>query len=309
MMTMPRSLHSFALGLVFAACTGGAPNPETASKPTVAGDKPAAQQPAEPALPNAEQLLAEAVEAMGGADKFAKLTSFYTESTLNMGSLGLTGTAKTWWRGGDFYNESEMPGVGQMKIGGLAGKTWADDPISGLRALTGKEAEQAMWSATLCLAHDWKRYFKTAETTAVKEVEGKRLAEITFSSALGDKVVLRIDMASKLPVSETFEQASPMGSMPATVYFKDFRDVEGMKIPFEQVVDASLTKAVSTTTKIELNVPVEDAKFAMPGATQAVTPGALVDPAKVDPSKAETKTAEPEKPAKGEKPAKKPAAG
>jgi len=33
-------------------------------------------------------------------------------------------------------------------IGGLGGKAWADDPISGLRALTGKEAEQAMWSAT-----------------------------------------------------------------------------------------------------------------------------------------------------------------
>jgi hypothetical protein len=120
----------------------------------------------------------------------------------------------------------------------------------------------------------------------VKEVEGKKLAEITMTSALGDKLVLRIDMDSKLPVSESFEQSSPMGTMPATVYFKDFREVEGMKLPYEQVVDASLTKAVSTTTRLELNATVDDSKFAMPGAGQAVTPGALVDPAKVDPTKA-----------------------
>ena len=292
--------RTLALCLVFCpasvACSGGAATPTAAGQP--AGDsKPAVTQPAAPAdgvaaLPDAESLLAEVAAAMCSDDKFAKLTSVYTESTLNMGSMGLTGTAKTWWRGGDFYNESEMPGVGQMKIGALGEASWADDPISGVRVLAGKEAEQARWSSALCLAHDWKRYFTKAETTAVKEVEGKRLAEVTLSSALGDTVVLRIDMADKLPVSQSFEQASPLGSMPATVYFKDYREVEGMKFSYEQVVDASLTKAVSTITKLELNVAVDDARFAMPGSTQAVTPGALVDPAKVaEPVKAEKKAA------------------
>lgn len=306
MMTQSRSLRPLALCLMLCpaliACSGGEATPEAAGR--IAGDsksvpgdsKSVADVAGDAALPGAESLLAEVAAAMCGGDKFAGLTSVYTESTLNMGSMGLTGTAKTWWRGGDFYNESEMAGVGQMKIGGLGGASWADDPISGLRALTGKEAEQAKWSSTLCLAHDWKRYFTKAETTAVKEVEGQRLAEITLTSALGDTVVLRVDMASKLPVSESFEQASPMGSMPATVYFKDYRDIEGMKFPYEQVVDASLTKAVSTITKLELNVAVDDSKFAMPGSTQAVTPGALVDPAKVEPAK----VAEPATPAKGE---------
>jgi hypothetical protein len=302
--SMSRSLRRLAV-LVLVAGTACADNKGASeAAPTPSEAKPAAvTTPAAPALPSAEQLLAEAVEAMGGAARFDALKSFYTESTLSMKSLGLTGVARTWWRGGDFYNESEMPGVGQMKIGGLAGKAWGDDPISGLRALADKEAEQAMWSATLCLAHDWRRYFKSAETTGVKEVDGKKLAEINFTSPLGDVVVLRIDMATKLPVSESFTQVSPLGSMPATVYFKDFREVEGFKIPFEQVVDASLTQAVSTTVKVEFNVAVDDAKFAMPGAREAVVPGALEDAAKVDPSKA---AVEPEKPVKGKssKPAK-----
>lgn len=298
-----RSLFAFTFCLV-TACTGsGAP---AGPLPEKMEDRPVAAPPIEPVLPDAEKLLAESVQAMGGAEKFASLKSFYAESTLNMGALGLTGVAKTWWRGGDFYNESEMPGVGQMKIGASGGKAWAEDPISGLRVLTGKESEQALWSATLCLACDWKRHFTKAETTAVKEVEGKKLAEITMTSALGDKLVLRIDIDSKLPVSESFEQSSPMGSMPATVYFKDFREVEGMKLPFEQLVDASLTKAVSTTTKLELNAVVDDTKFAMPGAGQAVTPGALVDPAKVDPTRAAEPTKATGKPGKTKQ---KPASG
>lgn len=296
-MTTLRCIRSLAISCaILGACTQGAAPGDAAPKPAEKPPAPA-PVPAAPALPGAEQLLAESVEAMGGAAKFDALKSYYAESQLSMGGLGLTGVARTWWRGGDFYNETEMPGVGQMKVGSLGGKAWADDPINGPRALSGKESEQAAWSATLCLAHEWKRHFKTAETTGVKEVDGKKLAEVLLTSALGDKVVMRIDLASKLPVSQSFTQVNPMGELPATVTFEDFRAVDGVTIAFKQIVDASLTKAVSTTTKVELNAPVDEAKFAMPGADKPVTPGALVDGAKID----TTKPAEPEAPAKGAK--------
>jgi hypothetical protein len=276
-----------AVGLaLLVACTGGTeatPKAEPSTTATKAGPEVAT-----PDAPSAEQLLGEAVEAMGGAAKFDALQSFYSEATLSTGSLGLTGTAKTWWRGGDFYNESEMPGVGQMKIGRLADKVWGNDPISGLRALSDKEAEQAMWSASLCLAHDWKRYFKSVSGPRKADEDGKPVLELSLTTPLGDVVVLRLDALTKLPVSQSFTQVSPLGSMPMTVRFKDYRETDGLKIPFQQELDASLTKVTSTTVKIEFNAPVDETKFAMPGAAQAVVPGALVDPAKVDTSKAAT---------------------
>lgn len=281
------------LGLaLLVACTertDAAPKAEATA--TVA--KSGAAESETPQALEAEQLLAAAVEAMGGAVKFDALQSFYSEATLNTGALGLTGTAKTWWRGGDFYNESEMPGVGQMKIGRLADKVWGKDPISGLRALSDKEAEQAMWSASLCLAHDWRRYFKTVSGPKAAVEDGKKVLELSLTTPLGDVVVLRLDAETKLPVSQSFTQVSPLGSMPMTVRFKDYREVDGMKIPFQQELDASLTKVTSTTVKIEFNAPVDEAKFAMPGAAQAVVPGMLVDPAKVDPGTPEA--SEPDK--------------
>lgn len=303
---LPGRLAVFGLAL-FVACTGGT---EAAPKvePTATTASKTGPEVAAPDAPSAEQLLGEAVEAMGGAAKFDALQSFYSEATLSTGALGLTGTAKTWWRGGDFYNESEMPGVGQMKIGRLGDKVWGNDPISGLRALSDKEAEQAMWSASLCLAHDWKRYFKSVSGPTKGVEDGKQVLSLSLTTPLGDVVVLRLDAETKLPVSQSFTQVSPLGSMPMTVRFKDYRETDGLKIPFQQELDASLTKVTSTTVKIEFNAPVDETKFAMPGAAQAVVPGALVDPAKVDTSKAaepEPTKAAPGKDQANKKPAKK----
>jgi len=310
-----RAFRSVALGLLISACTASSSSSESGTPAVAKGAESAAAKPAanEPALPDASKLLADSVEAMGGAAKLAALTSYYSEAQVSMGGLGLAGAAKMWWRGGDYYSEMALPGVGLMRIGSLGGKPWADDPINGVRALAGKEAEQAAWSTKLVLAHEWERNFKTAETTAVKQVEGKQLAEVTLTSPLGDRVVLRVDLASKLPVSQSFTQASPIGDTPATIYFKDFRAVDGLTLPYQTVQDASLMVATATMTRFELNVPTEDAKFAMPAAgSGAVTPGALVDGAKIDPEQAAAaraaaekaaadKAAAPEKPAKGAK--------
>lgn len=299
-----------ALGLLISACTAA---PDSGAPVVAKGEEKSAvvsPDAKQPGLPDAEKLLADSVEAMGGAGKFAALTSYYAESQVALSGLGLTGVAKIWGRGGDFYSEMSMPGVGLMRTGSLAGKPWGDDPINGVRALAGKEAEQAAWSTALCLAHEWKQYFKTAETTAVQQVEGKQIAEVTLTSALGDRVVLRIDMASKLPVSQSFTQATPLGDTPATISFEDFRAVDGLKIPHKQVLDASLTKAVATTTKLVLNAPTEDAQFGIPAAApNTVTPGALVDGAKIDAEQAAAARAAAEKaaaeqaakPAKSEK--------
>jgi hypothetical protein len=302
-----RALGSLVVAGLLTACTEGEP----AKAP---GEQPTPAQPGKPAdvpdgqLPEAKALLAEVVTAMGGAAKYDALTGYYAESQLNLGKLGLTGTAKMWWsREGGYYIATEMPGVGLMKIGGTADKVWGDDPVNGLRTLTGKEAEQSGWSSVLCLAHEWRKYFKTAKTVAVTNGEGgAELAEIELTSPLGDKVVLRVDLKTKLPVSQSFTQANPLGDMPVTVTFSDYREVEGFKLPFMQTVDASLMKMASTTTKIELNPSLAGVQFEMPGAPGAVTPGAPVEIKAPEAKAADAKgarTAPEAKAAKQDKPA------
>jgi len=217
------------------------------------------------ALPAAKELLAESVEALGGADKLKAIRSYHTVSKIEIIGQGISGTAHTWWRDGDFFVETDIPGVGKMRQGSQDGKIWTDDPINGPRALTGVEAEQSAWSTSRSLPLDWEKYFKSAETSEITEIDGVRVAAITFTSASGDEVILRLDMTTKMPHSQSFKQANPLGAMPVTVTFADFRDVEGTKVAFKQIVDATLTKMTSVNEVLEVNVEVKDDLFAPPG--------------------------------------------
>ena len=268
-----------SLSLVF-ACGGGEGEAAKAGS-----DAPAAPAPGEPAapsppaLPDAAELLAGAVAAAGGAEAIAAVTSYYAEAQMSAPKLGLSGVGKTWWKGGDFYTESDMPGVGLSRQGGQGDEIWGDDPILGPRTIRGIEAEQVRWSAEPWLVAAWRRHFDRAETTAVVEQGGRKLAEITLTSKSGDTMVLRIDLETKEPASQSFTQVNPLGSMPVTVHFKDYREVNGVRVPFVSEIDATLTQLTSTTTKFEIGVEVDPSRFVSPRAGQGAAAGAPAPPA------------------------------
>lgn len=269
-----------ALTALLLACEGAATKPTETKSAPVEAEADAKDAPAEaprPDLPKAEEVLAEVVEASGGGAKFDAIQSYYMEAKVEIVGLGVSGVAKTWWRkgeggaAGDFYNELDMPGLGLVRGGSLAGKSWSQEPIQGLRELSGKEAATAAWSSSLNLAHEWRRYFDKAETTKVDDSGGKKIAEITLTSAKsGSNVVLKIDLADKRMIGQRFSQPSPMGEMPVEVTLEDFRAHEGLTLPFKQSVDAKLQKMQQEVTKLELGAPVDAVKFGLPTAGEPV---------------------------------------
>lgn len=268
-MSRLRTLSLSAL-FAFAACTGGAEGPtpkkeEAKAEAPKAGPAAAAPQAD---LPKAEALLAEVVEASGGAAKLDAIKSYRSEVKVEIMGSGISGVGVGWWKDGDFYNEADLPGVGRITAGSKGGKPWTADPIQGLRALTGKEAEMALAGASLNLAHDWRRYFDRAETTRVEETGGKKLADVRLSSSkAGHELTLRIDLADKRVVGRTFKQPSPMGEMPVEEVLSDYREQDGVWFSFQGVADMKLQKMQTTTTKLELNpATIDETKFAMPGS-------------------------------------------
>ncbi|MDC0718540.1 hypothetical protein [Nannocystis bainbridge] len=255
--------------MALGGCDGGEAKKAEAAKATPATEaKPAeAAAPAANALPDAAELLAKVVEAGGGAAKLDEIKSFYQEMQVEILGAGISGVGKTWSKGDDFYLEITLPGVGVSTGGGKAGKLWTLDPIQGLRELTGKEAAMAEMGTSLNIAHDWKRFFDKAETTKVEEVGGKKFAEVVLTaSKSGNSVTLRIDLADHRLVAQRLKQFSSMGEIPVEVTLSDYREQNGVWFAFEQVADMKLQKLKTTTTKLELNVPVDETKFAVPGS-------------------------------------------
>src|SRR5688500_4527653 len=122
---------TLACVLSFAGCDkGDAPASGDAEAPVVANaDADAAAAPTEKALPEAEAVLAKAVDALGGKDKLGQVKSFYYEGRIEILGQNIAGDSKIWWKNGDFYTEQDMPGIGTARAGKLGDEVWADDPI------------------------------------------------------------------------------------------------------------------------------------------------------------------------------------
>jgi hypothetical protein len=60
-----------------------------------------------------------------------------------------------------------------------------------------------------------------------------------------------------------------LGPLPSTADFEDYREVSGVKMPYKVTISSPDSIQTVQVSEMKLNVPVDDAKFAMPkeGAT------------------------------------------
>jgi len=245
--------------------------PPQAATGTEQGAAPAAaaasEAPSTPpsALPDATAVLAKAVEAVGGKEKLAAVRTYYLESVMKVEAQNLTASNKLWWTEDRFLAETDMPGVGLTRVWGNRNELWAEDPLNGRRRLSGVEAEQTRWGNALVLAADWKRYFDSARTQARREHEGKVLVDVVLSSAEGDEVVLSFEESSGLLLEQQFKQVTPMGAMPLHIYYLEYQQLNGIKVPTRSLLDLNLMQAEQTILKLQTNVEIDPARLSPPG--------------------------------------------
>lgn len=250
---------------------------EAGAKPSAKAEAGAADAPADgkdeggegakgPALPDAEGLLSKAVEAAGGAAKFAEFKSFYYKGQLVVAGQKLEANAELWWKEGNFYTQQDMTGVGLVKAGKDGEMIWSQDPINGLRTLDGLEAEQVSWMSSLMLAADWKRYFSKAETVKEMLEDDTKLYVVKLTSDSGAEVNIHLDAESGLQKGMAYTQATPMGEIPITLKMEGYREFEGMQLAFKQVTDMPLASATLEIVDLKLNPEISDARFQMPRA-------------------------------------------
>lgn len=224
-------------------------------------------------LPVAEELLEKSVAAAGGRERVEAIDSFHFIGQVDAPALNITGKVETWWRGGDFFMLQSIEGIGTNKSGKQGDVIWTEEPINGLRKLSGQEAEQHAWASSLLLAADWKKHFAKAETVAERTENGKKVYDVKLTSDSGAELTLGVDAETNLVTSQSFTVVNPMGPTPVKMDLEDYREVDGIKIPFEQKSDLGVLKLSQKITKVELNVDVDPSRFAMPDSDTDVVKG------------------------------------
>jgi hypothetical protein len=227
-----------------------------------AGEKKPA--PAE-TLPTVEQILDKYVAAVGGRAAVEKLKTRVSKGKEVIWN-GTELPFETYQKAPDkSLDVLTRPGNVVVNVGFDGAAGWLQGP-RGLRDITGAQLAQMRRDADFYSdLHMRERYREMA--VAGREKVGERDAYVIVSR-VSDKRTERLyfDAQTGLLLRVAATTETPLARLPEETVFEDYREVDGVKIPFTvrvSYVDPFIgwTRKV---TEVKHNVPLEDSKFAKP---------------------------------------------
>ncbi|HJV21377.1 MAG TPA: hypothetical protein VJ570_01720 [Holophagaceae bacterium] len=232
-----------------------------------------AQAPA----PTADQLLAKYTEARGGMAKLKELQSVRITARAMMGPMEMPTVVEKNAKG--FRSETTVQD--QKIIQAFDGThAWAINPMTGSDApqeITGDAVKALQSQSDIAgplvdsAAKGHKVEYLGRE--AVGTVQAHKL-KVTLKS--GGVVISFLDPESFLEIKQVTHVEAQGQSLDIESSFEDFRKVAGITVPFaiEQTIPGAPAPVRTVIDKVEFNVAVDAARFAMPAAKPATAPAA-----------------------------------
>jgi hypothetical protein len=243
-----------------------------------------------PGAPVAESILDRYIEAAGGAQRLAGLTSFVGKGTsVSFGGFGGDGAVEIVAQAPDkratiiLFKEATGRGDQIRTYDGRTG--WLRTPLNvlGEFQLTGTDLDGSRVDAQLSFPGRIKQMLtnlRTGPPTTITDlpapfsqsvlqqgVPSEQAHVVDVVQGTGPRgllVTLYFDRQSGLLLRELRYGSSPIGRIPTQIDFADYRDVNGIKLPF-RITFAWLDGRDSIILNdITTNVPIDQAKFGRP---------------------------------------------
>lgn len=235
------------------------PPARAATPPTASEDKDAT----DPApLPDADAVLARAVEALGGRQALEAIETVHARSTIEVQGQPLSANVELWWHSGDLYVRSEMPGLGVSEIWKRGSEAWASDPLQGKRQLDEIEIRQAELDAHPALLAVWPQFFGRARTTGRRIVAGRAVLDVELSGEPFPPILVSIAEADGLPAIQTTTRQTALGELAVTTWYSDYREIAGVQIPYRSEIDMATLRSTVRVEQIEIGLPIDPTMFA-----------------------------------------------
>ncbi len=214
-------------------------------------------------LPTVDAILEKYVAAIGGREAQRKITTRVTRGRVDVPGFSFGGKVEVYAKA---PNKSLT--VMDVEPMGLV-RTGFDGRTGWILAGNGSETTGRADRAAL-VDVDFYRDIKLKELyTRLKVIgkvkEGFRQAYVVEAVPPGGSAEsFYFDVESGLLVRRDLTRPSSTGTTRAEVYFHDWREVDGVKIPFRMTQVMPTRKLVTTIEDVKHNVPVDDAIFRKP---------------------------------------------
>lgn len=258
------SLVAASLAAVLAASCGGS------------GKAPATVPAPAPTAPTtAESIIEGSIIAVGGRERLAKVQSIRQTGTFSLAQMGISGPVTVVAAPPrSVVTTIELKGFGKI-IQGIHGDTaWEVTAVTGARLVTGKELAQQLREATFNALLIWKELYPKAELVGEVEFEGQRAHKVVLTAADGETQTRYFAKGTLLPIGGEMKMTTQMGDMDVTSVDSDWREVDGVKWAHKLLRRQGPQSFEILIDKIETNVSLDPATFALPPEVAALKPPA-----------------------------------
>jgi hypothetical protein len=226
-----------------------------------------ATKPDSAALPSVDQVLEKNIKAQGGKDAITKITSRHQKGTFEFAAAGAGGSAEFLAKAPNKSTFTiDIAGYGTVREGFNGSTAWAQSPDTGLRDKSGAELADAKRDDDFYRDLRLKDLYPALAVKGKEKVGTKDAYVLEGPRAEGTPDKFYFDAETGIMIRADVERESAQGKVAVQMYFEDFKEVDGVKLPHTMRQVTPMGEFVIKITETKHNVPIDDAKFNKPAA-------------------------------------------
>jgi photosynthetic reaction center cytochrome c subunit len=248
-------------------CHRGAQDP--VGVPVISDAGPAAEAPRAAGgaeqRPTADQLFDKYLQAVGGADALAKVSSRVGKGAIT-GPDGKSTPIDVYAKGSDAHVMVTHTANGDRSTGYNGTTGWTVNNAGAPRDMAAMDLDGAKLEDDLYLAAHAKQTY-TQWRVGRSDKVGDRDAYVLNGTAAGHQPVrLYLDQQSGLLLRAMHFVETQVGRLPAQVDFADYRELNGVKVPYRIILGRTNGRSTIQFDQVQQNGAVDDSKLSKPVA-------------------------------------------
>ncbi len=254
------------------SCHRGSLKPKAV--PTIADEAQVKQQTAmapEPEklsarLPTSDQLIDRYIQALGGAAAIGNITSREEQGTVTRGDQTINIEVLDQDPNKQALIRHTLEGDSITVFNGHEG--WSQMPGHPIRDLHGTDLDSARIDADLHFPLNLKQIFAELRVEYPEKVVDRDAYVVVGENDGQPAMKLYFDEQSGLLLRLVRYADSPLGLTPTQIDYGDYRDVEGVRVPFRWTIAEPGGSSTLQLREIRQNVPIDETRFAKPASSK-----------------------------------------
>jgi hypothetical protein len=223
--------------------------------------------------PDPQQVVDEILEryttAVGGQTAIERVTSYRAKGRFNTSLFRETGTYEVWSKHPNkTLSVIQFPRVGTLKKGFDGETRWVQTPSATVNDEGSSGMADVEKDADIYNAGKIKNLYQSMHLEGKARLNGRDVNVVEGKPAKGPAEKLLFDAQTGLLLRWDMVRRNPRrGNVFVKVSLDDYREVDGVKIPFNVRFAFESFELRLTIDQLQHNVPLDDAMFRKPGAS------------------------------------------